>query len=97
MLSVKEVAIVYETLLSSPGMSDAVKISLNIPRKHILVLAKVIELGLAAKQGDNALGLLSVVDDTTTEELQGLAEDILRKAGLTDMNEKLNALQPKEK
>lgn len=97
MLSVKEAAIVYETLLSSPGMADPVKLHLNIPRKHILILSRIIELGLSVQQQEGQVGLLNVVDKTTTEELRGLAEDILSKAGLTDMNEKLNTLQPKEK
>ncbi len=95
MLSVKDVSIVYETLLSSPGMSEAVKITLHIPRKHVLLLSKIIEVGIAAKNENGQTGILNVMDETTTGELQGLSEDILRKAGLTEMNDKLNGLQTK--
>ena len=38
MLSAKDAAIVYETLLSSPGMNDSVKVSLQLPRKNVLLL-----------------------------------------------------------
>ncbi|MEO6550735.1 MAG: hypothetical protein ABIN94_22210 [Ferruginibacter sp.] len=55
MLTSKDVAIVYETLLTSPGMNDAVKIALNIPRKNVLLLSKVLELGLSIK-GENGQG-----------------------------------------
>ena len=95
MLSVKDVAIVYETLLSSPGMDVAVKISLNIPRKQVLLLSKIIELGLTVKNENGQPGLLSVADAATLEELQGVSGELLKKAGLTEMNDKLNSLQPK--
>lgn len=95
MLSVKEVSIVYETLLSSPGMGEAVKITLHIPRKQVLLLSKIIEVGIAAKNENGQSGILNVMDESITSELLGLSEDILRKAGLTEMNEKLNGLQAK--
>ena len=95
MLSAKDVAIVYETLLSSPGMNEAVKISLNVSRKQVLVLSKVLELGFSAKSENGNSGLLSAVDAATIEELRGISEEILKKAGLTETNEKLNGLQAK--
>ncbi len=45
MLSAKDVAMIYETLLSSPGMNDAVRIDVKLLRKNVLLLVKVIELG----------------------------------------------------
>jgi hypothetical protein len=95
MLSVKELSIVYEALLSPPIMSDAVKITLNITRKQALLLSKVIELGLSVQHENGQAGLLSVVDGATLEELQRLSADLLKKAGLTEMIEKLNALSVK--
>jgi hypothetical protein len=95
MLSTKDAAIVYETLLSSPGMNDAVKIEMRIPRKMVLLLTKVIESGLAIKNEDAHDGLLSIADKGTLEELKNISVDILRKAGLTEMNEKLNSLNTK--
>jgi hypothetical protein len=94
MLSTKDVAVVYETLLSSPGMNDAVKISLHIPRKKVLLLTRIIELGLSAKDSEQA-GLLQVAGKDALGELNGLTDDLLQKAGLTEMYSKLNALQSK--
>ena len=94
MLSTKDVTVVYETLLSSPGMSDTVKIALHIPRKNVLLLGRVIELGLSSKDSEQA-GLLQVAGKEVLEELDMLAGEILQKAGLAEMYNKLNALQSK--
>lgn len=94
MLSAKDVSVVYETLLSFPGMTDVVKISLQLPRKQALLLAKVIELGLSVRK-DDPNGLLPVVDNDTLNDLKMIASDLLKKAGLTEMNEKLFSLQSK--
>ena len=40
MLTTKDVAVVYETLLSSPGMSELIRVDLKVARKNILMLAK---------------------------------------------------------
>ena len=92
MLSEKEAALVYETLLSSPGMNDVVKMDLRIPRKNVLLLAKVIEKGLQVKKGENMEGLLQAAGVSVLEDLQHIALDLLQKAGLSDMSEKLNTL-----
>lgn len=92
MLSAKEVTIIYETLLSSPGMNDAVKIDLRIPRKMILLLSKVIESGLILKDDAEQNGLLGIMDKETTEQLKSISGEILRKGGLTEMNDRLNSL-----
>ena len=42
---------VYETLLCSPGMNEAVKIDVKMNRKAVLLLNSVIEGGLG-KEGD---------------------------------------------
>ena len=53
MLAKTDVARIYETVLSIPGMNDQVKIALNIPRKNVLLLSKIIERGLSAKGADD--------------------------------------------
>ena len=65
MLSTKDVTIVYETLLSSPGMNDAVKVDLRIPRKMVLLLTKAIELGLTLAGDTTQNGLLAITDAAT--------------------------------
>ena len=86
---------VYETLLTSPGMNEEVKINLRIPRKSVLLLIKLIEAGLISKGGNDNEGGFAVVDNNMFEELKAVAMDILGKAGLTDTYNKLVALQTK--
>lgn len=95
MLTSKDVAIVYETLLTSPGMNDTVKISLSIPRKNVLLLKKVLEAGLAVKDENGQGNLLATVGNETLEEVKAFTSDLLRKAGLTELYDKLNSLPAK--
>jgi hypothetical protein len=95
MLSVKELSMVYEALLAPPMMTDGVKITLHITRKQVLLLSKVIELGLSISNENGQAGLLSIVDVATLQELQRFSAEMLQKAGLTEMNDKLNALSIK--
>ncbi|ASZ13742.1 hypothetical protein KTO58_05475 [Chitinophaga pendula] len=91
MLSAKDIAVIFETLLASPGMGDTVKVSLVQPRRLILLLAKVIEVGLTSREDV----LLASMDVTTVESIKGLAEELLKKAGLTELNEKISLLTQK--
>jgi hypothetical protein len=95
MLSKNDAQIVYETLLTSPGMNDEVKINLRIPRKNVLLLSKLIEAGLSNKNSNDSDGLFAVVNGNTFEEIKTIAMDILGKAGLTETYNKLVALQQK--
>jgi hypothetical protein len=95
MLSSKELSIVYEALLAPETMSTPVKATLNITRKQALLLAKVIEHGLMVEHESGQSGILSVVDDSELGKLQGLAADLLKKAGLTEMMDKLSSLSAK--
>lgn len=94
MLSKNDATVVYETLLSSPGMSDEVKMSIRIPRKNVLILSRIIELGLSAQNND-ADSLFSTIKGNAIEEIRAVAADILAKAGLTETYNKLNVLQQK--
>jgi hypothetical protein len=97
MLNEKEVILICETLLSSPGMNDTVKIDLRLTRKQVLLLARIIEKGVQGKQAEQADSLANAVGSGVMEELQKVTTDLLQKAGLAEMNEKLNALQPNAK
>ena len=94
MLSAKEVAVVYETLLSSPGMNDTVRIALNISRKNVLLLAKVVEMGMTMKD-DTRAGIINAINQESINELATISGDLLQKSGLTEMYDKLNSFQPK--
>ena len=92
MLAKNEVAKIYETLLSIPGMNDTVKIPLNISRKNVLLLCKVIDRGLQVKESDEKmLALPDIISKDVLKELQALPEELLEKAGLTEMDQKLRS------
>ena len=70
MLTTNDVAKVYDTILSIPGMNDTVKIDLRISRKNLLLLNHVIERGLVVKDDEKNEGLLSNIPDENLEELK---------------------------
>lgn len=93
MLTTTDIAQVYDTILSIPGMNDIVKIDLKISRKNALLLNRVIERGLTLKQGDKSSNLLDIVPEDALQELTSLADDCLKKAGLTELSEKLKSFK----
>ena len=92
MLTTYDVAKVFDTILSTPGMNEMVKIDLKISRKNVLLLNHVIERGLSAKEYDKSLSLLGNVSEESLQELKVLADECLQKAGLIELSEKLNTL-----
>jgi hypothetical protein len=92
MLTTNDITQVYDTILSIPGMNDTVKIDLKISRKNVLLLTRVIERGLAIKQDDKSSNILNIVPKEILQEFTALADDCLKKAGLTDLSEKLKTL-----
>jgi hypothetical protein len=75
MLAKTDVARIYETVLSIPGMNDNVKITQTITRKNILLLSKVIERGLSQKDPDDkSNNVLDIVPKETLQELMLLAK-----------------------
>ena len=85
---VKEKLKMYEALLCSPGMGDLVKVSFQLSRKDILILAKIIETGLSA-DASGSDSILSLITPDSRGVYQGVMEDILKRSGLNDFNEKL--------
>ena len=92
MLTTNDVVRVYETVLSIPGMNEAVKIDLKLSRKNVLLLSHVIERGLTVKDDDQTSSLLGSVPEESIKELKAFSSDCLQKAGLVELSEKLNAL-----
>ena len=80
---------VFETVLSIPGMNDNVKIQLSMPRKNVLLLSKVIERGLNVKHDFETNGILDIAPKETLQQLTAISDELLNKAGLIEMNEKL--------
>ncbi len=93
-MTTSEVAKVYETVLSIPGMSEGVKIDVKINRKAVLLLHSVVGNGLNAKEGETA-ELLKLLPEETVKELKDFNDECLKKAGLTELSEKLKGLQAK--
>lgn len=91
MLSKTDLTKVYETLLSIPGMNEAVKIDLKLPRKQVLLLSKVIERGLAEDGDETEPSILHLATPEVRTELGKVVDDLLSKGGLTEMNEKLKS------
>lgn len=92
MLTTNDVAKVYGTILSIPGMNETVKIDMRISRKNVLLLNSVIERGLTVKEGDKSSNLVDIVPKDTLQELTAFADEGLQKAGLTELSEKLSFL-----
>ena len=94
MLTTTDVAKVYDTILSIPGMNETVKIDLKITRRNVLLLKNVIERGLTVKDSDDkSSNLLDIVPKDILNELSAFSDDCLQKAVLTELNEKLSGLR----
>lgn len=92
MLQKNDIARVYETVLSIPGMNEKVKIGLQVTRKNILLLNKVIEKGLNNKEHDDKLvSILDIIPAESIQELKEIAAELLQRAGLSEMNQKLGS------
>jgi hypoxanthine-guanine phosphoribosyltransferase len=90
MMTTNDVAKVFDTILSTPGMNEMVKIDLKISRKNVLLLNHVIERGLTLE--NDATGLLGSLSTEVMTELKKLSEECLQKAGLVELNQKLVVL-----
>ncbi|MDB5159429.1 MAG: hypothetical protein JWR50_4136 [Mucilaginibacter sp.] len=93
-MTTSEVAKVYETVLSIPGMNEGVKIDVKINRKAVLLLHSVVTTGLNAKDGETG-ELLKLLPVDTVEEIRALNDEFLKKAGLSELSEKLKGLSTK--
>jgi len=92
MLTINDVAKVFDTILSTPGMNEIVKIDLKISRKNVLLLNHVIERGLSTKADDKSVSLLGSISEESLQELKLIANECLQKAGLIELREKLHTL-----
>lgn len=87
-----DVAKVYDTILSIPGMNDEIKVNLRTSRKNLLLLNKVIERGINGKESeDKSISVLETISKETLQEIGEIAAQLLNKAGLSEMNEKLKS------
>ena len=94
MLTPNDVAKVLDTVLSIPGMNEMVKMDLRLSRKNIFLLNAVIKRGLAETAQEQSNYLLEGIPAETLHELDVFADGCLEKAGLSELSEKLRALNP---
>ena len=87
MITKNEVARVFDTIMSIPGMSESVKIDLKISRKNVLLLSHLIEKGLLLEKDESSL--LANITSDGFDELKNLSQECLQKAGLVELNNKL--------
>lgn len=89
MMTTNEVGQVFDTILSSPGMSEAVKIDMKISRKAVLLFHQIIGESLSENKAEQGMLLSGFLSVETKEELKGVGNEFLQKAGLVEMSEKL--------
>lgn len=90
MITKSDVAKVFDTVLSIPGMSEMVKIDLKISRKNVLLLSHFIEQGLLLEKDDS--NLMGIVSEESLKDMKNISEECLHKASLVELNEKLQSL-----
>ncbi|SFC72566.1 hypothetical protein [Flavobacterium phragmitis] len=90
MITKSDVAKVFDTVLSIPGMSETVKIDLKISRKNVLLLSYFIEQGLLLEKDDS--NLMGIVSEESLTDLKNISEECLQKASLVELNHKLQTL-----
>jgi hypothetical protein len=96
MIAKTDLAKLYETLLTIPGMNNRVKIDFKIPMRSALLLSKIIERGLSGKDvDDTSLQIIDMLSPEIANELSEIPKEILEKAGLVEMNEKLKNFSQK--
>ena len=91
-MTTNDVAKVFDTILSIPGMNEVVKIDLKISRKNVLLLNHVIRRGLSAKDDEKSSVLLTSIPEENLQELKQFGDECLQKAGLIELSEKLSTL-----
>jgi hypothetical protein len=75
---------VYDTLLSSPGMGEMIKIDFKMSRKTILLMSHVMQKGII-KNVDEDL-LLKVIGKDSLEELKNVLDNCLEKGSLNQLH-----------
>ena len=83
---------VFETVLSSPGMSETCKIILNPTRQGVVLLSRLIEQGLENAEANEGDDILSFLPPACAQELRVMMEEMLRKSGLVDFYAHLKLL-----
>ena len=88
----KEKSKIFQTVLSSPGMSEKCKISLMMSRQNILLLSRLIEAGLLSNNSPFEDEIIEALPENSLEEFKTIHDEILKKGDLTEFYEKLKTI-----
>lgn len=88
----KEKSKIFETILTSPGMTEKCKVVLQLSRQNVLLLTRLIEVGLLTKDSPIQDAIILAFPKESMEELKVIHEEILRKAELTEFYERFRVL-----
>ncbi len=91
-MNAKELAGVYDTIMSIPGMNDQIKIDLKISRRNVLLLTQAIKRALSVPGVGGNPDLIEIASKESKEELLALSADCLQKSGLVELNDRLAKL-----
>lgn len=91
MITKNEVAKVFDTIFSTPGMNEMVKMDLKISRKNVLLVSHFIEQGLLLEKDPSSI--MGSLSEEGFSELKNVSQECLQKAGLTELNQKLLSLR----
>lgn len=83
---------IFETLLSSPGMTDKSKINLMLSRQNIILISRLIEVGLRTEKNAFDDEIFTALPKESVDELKVIQAEILLKANLSDFYERLKLL-----
>jgi len=75
---------IFETVLSSPGMTEKCKINLVMSRQNILLLSRLIESGFLTDKQAIDDEIISALPKESLEDFRTVHEEVLRKSNLTD-------------
>ena len=90
MITKNEVARVFDTIFSTPGMNETVKMDLKISRKNVLLLSHFIEQGLLLEKDPSSI--IGNISEEGFSELKIVSQECLQKAGLAELNQKILTL-----
>ena len=88
----KEKAKIFEAILSSPGMSEKCKITIQISRQQVLLLGRLIEAGLLNPGKVFQDEIIQAFPIESLENFKAIHEEIMRKAELTEFYERIKSL-----
>lgn len=85
------VKLVYEMVLSVPGMSETIKkMDFSMSRRTLLLLCQILQAALQKPASES--DMLSIAAPESIEELKLNIQQWLQKADLVELNEKLKSL-----